>query len=93
MCILSRSLVVRPILFNKLILETSFGFVSAKNCGPLRAPVNGSTIGNQFTFPNKISFQCDEGFILKGSGLRQCQANGVWTGNNTFCEGEDKHIH
>ena len=64
-----------------------FVFLLAKNCGPLRAPINGSSLGNQFTFPNKIHFQCDEGFILKGSELRQCQASSVWSGNDTFCEG------
>ena len=60
----------------------------AKDCGLLRAPVNGSAIGNLSTFPNKVLFQCDEGFILKGSETRQCQANGLWTGNETTCKGE-----
>ncbi|XP_068694975.1 sushi, von Willebrand factor type A, EGF and pentraxin domain-containing protein 1-like isoform X1 [Montipora foliosa] len=61
----------------------------ARNCGPLSAPFNGSVIGNQYTYPNKISFQCDEGFILMGSELRECQASGVWSGKNTFCEAID----
>lgn len=63
---------------------------SAKDCGPLRAPVNGTSIGNVSTFPNKVSFQCDAGFILKGSALRQCQANGLWTGNETTCNGKSE---
>lgn len=67
-----------------------FRFFPAKDCGPLRAPVNGSAIGNLSVFPNKVLFQCDEGFILKGSETRQCQANGLWTGNGTTCKGESK---
>ena len=65
-----------------------FRFFPAKDCGPLRTPVNGSAIGNLSTFPNKVLFQCDDGFILKRSATRQCQANGLWTGNETTCEGE-----
>ncbi|KAL9989269.1 hypothetical protein ACROYT_G003802 [Oculina patagonica] len=64
-------------------------FCEAKDCGPLHAPVNGSSTGNLSTFPNKVLFQCDEGFILKGSEIRQCQANGLWTGNETTCEAVD----
>lgn len=66
----------------------AFDFFLAKDCGLLRAPVNGSTVGNLSTFPNKVFFQCDEGFILKGSETRQCQANGLWTGNETTCKGK-----
>ncbi|KAJ7383495.1 hypothetical protein OS493_027659 [Desmophyllum pertusum] len=64
-------------------------FCEAKDCGSLRAPINGSSIGNLFTFPNKVYFLCDEGFILKGSEMRQCQASGLWSGNHTFCEAVD----
>ncbi|XP_020615812.1 CUB and sushi domain-containing protein 3-like isoform X2 [Orbicella faveolata] len=64
-------------------------FCEGKDCGPLRAPVNGSAIGNLSVFPNKVLFQCDEGFILKGSETRQCQANGLWTGNGTTCKAVD----
>lgn len=69
-----------------------FTFPSAKDCGHLRTPVNGSSFGNLSTFPNKISFQCDDGFILMGSEMRQCQATGLWTGNETICEGKSKKL-
>ena len=74
------------------VLFDRFRFFPAKDCGPLRVPVNGSAIGSLSTFPNKVLFQCDEGFILKGSETRQCQANGLWTGNETTCKGESKSI-
>lgn len=59
----------------------------ANNCGPLQAPMNGTLSGNRTTYPNKINFKCDDGFILQGSTVRQCQPNKHWSGNDTFCEG------
>ena len=61
----------------------------AKDCGSLEIPANGSLVGlNLTTFPNSLTFTCDEGFILKGSIVRHCQANALWSGNETFCQGE-----
>ena len=60
----------------------------AKDCGVLAIPMNGSLEGSLTTFPNKISFGCDEGFILRGSKVRRCLSNGKWSGNKTFCEGK-----
>lgn len=37
-------------------------------------------------------FDCDDGFILLGSNIRNCQANGTWSGNQAFCEGEYRSI-
>ena len=60
---------------------------SAKNCGPLSAPINGSLIGKKTNYPNKIKFACDDGFLLKGSKVRYCQASGTWNGADTSCKG------
>ena len=49
--------------------------------------MNGSSYGELTTYPNKVYFQCDEGFVLKGSSLRVCMANGSWSGNESSCEG------
>ena len=62
-------------------------FNTANDCGSLSVPLNGSLSGNLTTYPNKVSFSCDEGFILRGSAVRQCQLNKQWSGNNSFCEG------
>ena len=60
---------------------------AAQDCGPLAVPANGSSNGDLTVFPNKKVFGCDEGFLLRGSNVRNCQANGTWSGNQTFCEG------
>ena len=63
-------------------------FFSARDCGPLPVPRNGSYFGDLTVFPNKILFGCDEGFNLMGSVARHCQETGTWSGNLTFCEGK-----
>ena len=50
-------------------------------------PMNATSYGELTTYPNKVYFQCDEGFVLKGSSVRVCLANGSWSGNDTACEG------
>ena len=66
----------------------SFSYFIAKDCGFLKVPLNGSLVGSDLTtFPNSLLFACDEGFILRGSSVRRCQATADWSGNETFCEG------
>lgn len=63
-------------------------FRTAKDCGTLAVPMNGSITGRETTFPNEVTFSCDEGFLLNGSTVRRCQADGSWSGTETSCEGE-----
>lgn len=63
----------------------------AINCGPLGIPKNGSLLGNLTVFPNSAQFQCDPGFVLSGSSIRRCQANGTWSGLKTLCSGKMLH--
>lgn len=75
--------------FTKSNILSFFPPSVAKDCGFLDIPVNGSLVGlNVTTFPNSLIFACDKGFILKGSRVRHCQANAIWSGNETFCQGE-----
>lgn len=71
------------------IYQTKFyPFLSiALDCGPLDAPRNGSFQGSLTVFPNVIKFSCHEGFVLRGSSSRACQANRMWSGSATQCEG------
>jgi CUB/sushi domain-containing protein len=59
----------------------------AVDCGPLAVPQNGSRHGSLTEFPNMMRFSCDEGFLLRGSSYRVCQANRTWDGTLTRCEG------
>lgn len=67
-------------------------YSQANDCGPLAIPINGSSLGKETTFPNKVIFRCDKGFILVGSTIRQCLANASWSGMVTTCQGERKAI-
>ena len=60
---------------------------TAIDCGPLRSPTNGSVFGLKTIYPNLLRFECEEGFTLNGSPVRNCQANGTWSGEDTFCQG------
>ena len=64
-----------------------FLFFLAVDCGPLSAPMNGSSSGDSTVFPNSVLFDCDSGFILSGSYKRMCLANGTWSGFQTVCSG------
>lgn len=62
---------------------------TAVDCGSLPFLLNGSPVGNITTYPNEVTFLCDDGFLLRGSARRFCQANRTWSGTRTICEGED----
>lgn len=65
--------------------------ISAKDCGGLATPTNGSSRGSLTTYPHEVTFKCDEGFNLRGSRIRQCLSSGNWSGNETTCEGNVKN--
>ena len=71
--------------FDVILLSTFF--TTAKDCGAVKTPSNGSLAGNLTTYPHKLQFMCDEGFNLRGSKTRQCLSTGNWSGNESFCEG------
>lgn len=64
-------------------------YLQAVDCGPLQVPDNGTKFGDETTFLNKITFHCDDGFDVMGSSSRTCQANKQWSGDETFCKGEN----
>lgn len=62
-------------------------FQTAVDCGPLPVLLTGSYKGDLTVYPNKVVSYCDEGFLLKGSVERFCQANRTWSGKQAICEG------
>ena len=59
----------------------------AVSCGYIAIPQNGSRRGEEMTYPNSVEFRCGEGFIMVGSVVRKCLANGTWDGQETICKG------
>lgn len=62
-----------------------YKFTAARSCGDPGYVVNGRRVGNLFTFPNKVKFECLEGYKLQGLKERYCQANGEWSGTLPAC--------
>ena len=59
-------------------------------CPSLTAPTNGmiscSLGGNNIPNPGEsCTFTCDTGYELNGSGTRNCQSSGSWSGSDATC--------
>ncbi|XP_070563038.1 LOW QUALITY PROTEIN: sushi, von Willebrand factor type A, EGF and pentraxin domain-containing protein 1-like [Ptychodera flava] len=49
------------------------------SCGLPYTIENGEYNGEEFTFGSSVTYQCHEGYELKGSQLVRCLENGLWT--------------
>ena len=61
---------------------------SAVTCEELLTPSNGSIncSNNQpLQYQDTCTFQCNDGYELEGSVMRQCEASGEWSGTSTQC--------
>ena len=76
-------------LFFKICYCFLFLYLTAVDCGPLPLLLNGTYLGNLTTYPNEVLSFCDEGFLLRGSARRFCQANRTWSGIQTTCAGKE----
>ena len=70
---------------NKLL----FFSLSVVDCGLLPAPINGSIMISETTFGSVSAFMCNKGFNQSGSSIRQCEANGNWSGIDTVCTSKE----
>ena len=59
----------------------------AVDCGQPQTLRNGSIVGVNTVFPSVMYLRCHEGFLLRGASQIQCQANGSWSKNSSFCDG------
>ena len=64
----------------------SEGYCVLVSCGPPPSVDNSRVIGGEFTYHSKVTYQCAEGFELRGVSERICQADRVWTGNTPHCD-------
>ena len=73
-------------IYNRLDLTA---FVSslqiAVNCGHPGKPRHGNITESGFTYQKVVSFSCNKYFELQGDRTRQCQADGIWSGEQPKC--------
>ncbi|KAM9317096.1 CUB and sushi domain-containing protein 1 [Gastrophryne carolinensis] len=55
------------------------------SCGNLPTPPNGNRIGTLNVYGATTIFTCNAGYTLVGSHVRECLANGLWSGVETQC--------
>nr|XP_043886771.1 CUB and sushi domain-containing protein 1-like [Solea senegalensis] len=55
------------------------------SCGELPSPPFGTKLGMLTTFGATAIFMCNHGYTLVGSHVRECGANGLWSGAETRC--------
>ncbi|XP_077451119.1 CUB and sushi domain-containing protein 1-like isoform X2 [Stigmatopora argus] len=55
------------------------------SCGDLSTPPFGTKLGTLTTFGATAIFMCNHGYTLVGSHVRECGANGLWSGSETRC--------
>ena len=73
--------------FNVFVLKAPTGPVRA--CPAPIAPPNGNFGPNQvlWTTGNTVTYTCNTGFVLNGSPIATCQADGTYTSNPPTCQG------
>uniref|UniRef100_A0A1A7X820 Sushi, von Willebrand factor type A, EGF and pentraxin domain containing 1 n=2 Tax=Iconisemion striatum TaxID=60296 RepID=A0A1A7X820_9TELE len=56
------------------------------SCGDPGAVANGTSHGGEFVYPEVLHFECNPGFVLRGSDTIACQVDGRWNGPKPFCD-------
>nr|XP_010959777.1 complement factor B isoform X3 [Camelus bactrianus] len=67
-------------------------------CKPVRCPAPVSFENGVYTprlgshpVGGNLSFECEDGFTLRGSPVRQCRPNGMWDGETAVCDNGASH--
>ncbi|XP_004621353.2 complement C2 [Sorex araneus] len=67
-------------------------------CKPVRCPAPVSFENGMYTprlgshpVGGNLSFHCEDGFVLRGSAVRQCRPNGMWDGETAVCDNGAGH--
>ena len=56
------------------------------SCGTLPSLKHGTVIGDSFTFTDKVTYECNEGFVLRGTNVRVCQEDASWSDSSPYCD-------
>lgn len=54
-------------------------------CPELGPVLYGRIVGDGRRFEDKVHYECEEGYEVMGDDMRQCQADGTWSGDNPEC--------
>lgn len=54
-------------------------------CSDPGEPNNGKRIGDDFSVNARVFYQCNDGFILVGSNVRECLSSGKFSGTEPIC--------
>lgn len=65
-----------------------FMIFSVISCGELPTPPSGHRIGTMSVYGATAIFSCNSRYTLVGSRVRECMANGLWSGSEVRCLGE-----
>ncbi|KAB0386866.1 hypothetical protein FD755_001822, partial [Muntiacus reevesi] len=71
----------------KWSLDNSMPTCQIISCGELPVPPNGHRIGTLSVYGATAIFSCNSGYTLVGSRVRECMANGLWSGSEVRCLG------
>ncbi|XP_027393725.1 CUB and sushi domain-containing protein 2 isoform X3 [Bos indicus x Bos taurus] len=69
----------------KWSLDNSMPTCQIISCGELPVPPNGHRIGTLSVYGATAIFSCNSGYTLVGSRVRECMANGLWSGSEVRC--------
>ncbi|XP_037700708.1 LOW QUALITY PROTEIN: complement C2 [Choloepus didactylus] len=68
------------------------------SCRPVRCPAPVSFDNGVYTprlgshpVGGNLTFECEDGFTLRGSAVRQCRPNGMWDGETAVCDNGAGH--
>ena len=70
--------------------------LTVKRCDKMVAPHNGRIKGNcNRTYQSQCTFECNEGWEMSGSSIRQCIFNKTfdfveWSGTPALCRGKHR---
>ena len=67
-----------------MILHTNVAVM----CPTLMNPLNGRVSYSSTEYSSVATYTCDLGYEVFGPLARTCQANEVWSGSETTCQGE-----
>ncbi|XP_017574246.1 sushi, von Willebrand factor type A, EGF and pentraxin domain-containing protein 1 isoform X1 [Pygocentrus nattereri] len=66
--------------------EGTFPYCTALSCSPPTVPAHGIMKGTNFTYRSKVTFSCDNGYILDGPTEILCQSNLKWNSAPPSCQ-------